>query len=53
MFTCRKNVRHEVSGFISPPKEGVLRIFAAIKNPSLSAVFEPTNFWSNGKHDNH
>jgi hypothetical protein len=25
---------HGASGFISPPKEGVLRIFFAFKNPS-------------------
>jgi hypothetical protein len=27
-------------GFTSPPKEGVLRIFIALKNPSPSAEFE-------------
>jgi hypothetical protein len=36
-----------------PPKEGVLRIFIALKNPSLSAWFQPTNLWSNGKYANH
>jgi hypothetical protein len=30
----------------------VLRIFIALKNPSLLAVFEPANLRSNGKHDN-
>ena len=29
-FTCRK-VRHRTDGFTSPPKEGVLRIFFALK----------------------
>jgi hypothetical protein len=33
-FTCRKILRHAVSGFTSPPKEGVLRIFIALKSPS-------------------
>jgi hypothetical protein len=33
-FTCRKILRHETSGFTSHPKEGVLRIFIALKNPS-------------------
>jgi hypothetical protein len=27
--------------FTSPPKEGVLRIFLALKNPKASAGFEP------------
>jgi hypothetical protein len=29
--------------FTSPPKEGVLRIFFALKNPTVSAGFEPAN----------
>jgi hypothetical protein len=33
-FTCRK-ARHGTGGFISPPKEGVLRIFS----PEKSNVF--------------
>jgi hypothetical protein len=32
---CRKILRHGTSGFTSHPKEGVLRIFIALKNPSL------------------
>jgi hypothetical protein len=32
-LTCRKILRHGTSGFISHPKEGVLRIFIALKNP--------------------
>ena len=35
------NLRHETDGFTSPPKEGVLRIFFALKNPMASAGFEP------------
>jgi hypothetical protein len=31
-LTCRK-ILHRTDGFISPPKEVVLRIFIAIKNP--------------------
>jgi hypothetical protein len=33
-FTCRKILRHEADGFTSPPKEGVLRIFIALKYAS-------------------
>jgi hypothetical protein len=33
-LTCRKILRHGTSGFTSHPKEGVLRIFIALKNPS-------------------
>jgi hypothetical protein len=40
-------------GFTSPPKEIVLRIFIALKNPSYSVGFEPANLGSNDKHDNH
>jgi hypothetical protein len=32
-LTCCKILRHETSGFTSHPKEGVLRIFIALKNP--------------------
>jgi hypothetical protein len=32
--TCRKILRHGNSGFTSHPKEGVLRIFIALKNSS-------------------
>jgi hypothetical protein len=33
-FTCRKMLRHGTSGLTSPPKEGMLRNFIALKNPS-------------------
>jgi hypothetical protein len=33
-LTCHKISRHGTSGFTSHSKEGVLRIFIAIKNPS-------------------
>jgi hypothetical protein len=33
-LTCRKILRHGTSGFTSHPKEGVLRIFIVLKNPS-------------------
>jgi hypothetical protein len=33
--TCRKILRHGTSGFSSHPKEGVLRIFIVLNNPSL------------------
>jgi hypothetical protein len=32
-FTCRKILRHGVDSIISPPNEGVLRIFMALKGP--------------------
>jgi hypothetical protein len=35
-----------------PPKEVVLLIFIALKNPSSSAGFEPANLEYNGKHAN-
>jgi hypothetical protein len=38
------------NGFTSPPKEVVLQIIIAHKNPSLLAGFEPGNLASNGKH---
>jgi hypothetical protein len=38
--------------FISFPNVGMLQIFIALKNASLSARFEPMNPWSNCKHAN-
>ena len=35
------NLRHGTDGFTSPPKEGVLRIFFALKNPTASAGLNP------------
>ena len=37
------NLRRGTDGFTSPAKEGVLRIFFALKNPTASAGFEPAN----------
>jgi hypothetical protein len=34
-LTCGKILQHGTSGFTSHPKEGVLQIFIALKNPSL------------------
>jgi hypothetical protein len=48
IFTCRKILRHVADGFTFPLKQGVLRIFIALKKPSLSAGFEPANLGSNG-----
>ena len=42
------NLRHGTDGFTSPPKEGVLRIFFALKNPKASAGFEPRNLGTKG-----
>ena len=44
------NLRHGTDGFTSPPKEGVLRIFFALKNPTASAGFEPANLGTKGQH---
>jgi hypothetical protein len=38
---------------MGPMIKVVLRIFIALKNPSLSAGFENANLGSNGKHANH
>jgi hypothetical protein len=44
------NLRHGTDGFTYPPKEGVLRIFYALKNPTASAGFEPANLGTKGQH---
>jgi hypothetical protein len=44
------NLRHGTDGFTSPPKEGVLRSFFALKNPMASAGFEPANLDTKGQH---
>jgi hypothetical protein len=44
------NLRHGTHSFNSFPKEGVLRIFFSLKNPTASAGFEPSNFGSKGQH---
>ena len=41
---------HGTDGFTSPPKEGVLRIFFALKNPTASVGFEPANFGIKGQY---
>jgi hypothetical protein len=40
-FTCHKVLQHEASYFASHPKEGVLRTFIAIKNPSPQPGLNP------------
>jgi len=50
-FLHAVNLRHGTDSFTSLPKEGVLRIFFALKNPTASAGFEHTNFGSKGQHD--
>jgi hypothetical protein len=47
--TCCKILRHGSDGFTFPPKEGVLRIFIALKNPFPPAGYEPSSLRSNGK----
>jgi len=44
------NLRHGTDGFTSPPKEGVLRIFFALKNLTASVGFEPANLGTKGQH---
>ena len=44
------NLRHGTKGFTSLPKEGVLRIFFALKNLTTSAGFEPANLGTKGQH---
>ena len=43
------NVRHGTNGFTSLPKEVMLRIFFALKNPTASAGFEPANLGTKGQ----
>ena len=40
------DVRHGTNGFTSFPKEGVLRVFFALKNPTVSAA----NLGTKGQH---
>ena len=44
------NLRHGIDGFTSLPKEGVLRIFFALKNPAASVGFELVNLGAKGQH---
>ena len=43
-------MRHGTNGFTSPPKEGVLRSFFALKNLTASAGVEPANLGTKGQH---
>jgi hypothetical protein len=52
-LTCRKILRHGTSGFTSHPKEGVLRIFIALKKFIALDGLEPATIGSSGKHTNH
>jgi hypothetical protein len=40
-LTCRKILQHGADGFTSHPKESVLRIFIALKNPSSRSGLNP------------
>ena len=44
------DLRHGTDGFTSPPKEDVLRIFFALKNPTASVGFQPANLGTKGQH---
>jgi hypothetical protein len=43
------NIRHGTHRFTSLTKEGVLRIFFVLKNPTTSVGFEPATFGSKGQ----
>jgi hypothetical protein len=43
------NLRHGTHGFTSLLKEGVMRIFSVLKNPTASAGFEPANLGTRGQ----
>ena len=45
------NMRRGANGFTSLPKEGVLRVFFALKNPTASAGFEPGNLGTKGQNE--
>jgi hypothetical protein len=45
-------ILHGADGFTSPPKEGVLRIFITLKNPSPLAGSEPANFEAESRLNN-
>ena len=51
-FTRRKSTTG-TPGFISFPKEVILKIFMLWKNPSSPAGFEHANLGSSGEYDNH
>jgi hypothetical protein len=53
ILSCCKILRYWADGFSSPPKESVVRIFIALKNPSHSAGIEPLKLLSSGKHPSH
>ena len=44
------NLRHGASGFTSLPKEGVVRMFFALKNPTASAGFETAILGAKSQH---
>jgi hypothetical protein len=53
ILTCCKILWYAANSFTSSLKEVVLRIFIALKNPSVLAGFKHINLRSNGKHDIH
>jgi hypothetical protein len=52
-LTYLKILRQGSAGFTFHPKEGVLRIFIALKYPSPFPGTNPRPFGSSGKHTNH
>jgi len=51
-LACRNIFRHGADGLTSSSKEGMLRIFVALKSPSSLVGFEPAKFVSNLNDDN-
>ena len=49
-FLHAVNLRHGTNGFASLPKEGVLRVFLSLKNPTASAGYESANLCTKGQH---
>jgi hypothetical protein len=51
-FRYLLHAAHMQHGFTSLPKEGVMRIFPPLKNPTQSVGFEPANVGTRGQHAN-
>jgi hypothetical protein len=53
ILTCFKIFRHVTDGFISLPKEVVLRFLSPLRVHRPRPGLNPANLGCNGKHDNH
>jgi hypothetical protein len=52
-FLHAANLQHGTEDFTFPPKEGMFANFFALKNPTVSAGFEPANLNTRGQDANH